>query len=216
MKQALDRRDAIPLAEKVYADLEAAYEDITALDAQIGDGDLGVTCRLGMHAVLESLPQLTEAPVDQMVLKAGMAFNSAGASTFGALVASAAMRVAKYAKENAVETWELPVVVEALKAAVEGIEHRGKAERGQKTVLDALWPAIDALEAAREEGKALPEAMEEAAQAAEEGVEATKPLKSQYGRAAWLQDKTVGVPDPGATVAAVVFRAVAQYCQGDA
>lgn len=213
MKQALTREDALPLARKVAAELEAAYEDITALDARIGDGDLGVTCRLGMKAAIEALEQLGDAPLDQMLLKAGMAFNSAGASTYGALVATAAMRAAKYAKDNGLEAWDLPALIEAGKAAAEGIQQRGKAARGEKTMLDALWPAIEALEAAHAAGKGLSEALADAAQAAREGVEATKPLKSKYGRAAWLQDKTIGVPDPGATVVAVVAAAVAQYAE---
>ena len=213
MKQALTGEDALPLAGKVAADLEAAYEDITALDASIGDGDLGVTCRLGMRAAVEALDGLSEAPLDQMLLKAGMAFNSAGASTYGALVATAAMRAAKYAKDNGVEAWDLPALVGAGKAAAEGIQQRGKAARGEKTMLDALWPAIEALEAAHADGKGLPEALADAAQAAREGVEATRPLRSKYGRAAWLQDKTIGVPDPGAAVVAVVAAALAAYAK---
>lgn len=213
MKQSFTREDASPLARKIAADLEAAYEDITALDASIGDGDLGVTCRLGMKAAVEALDGLGEAPLDQMLLKAGMAFNSAGASTYGAIVATAAMRAAKYAKDNGVEAWDLPALIEAGKAAAEGIQQRGKAARGEKTMLDALWPAVEALETAQAEGKDLPQALADAAQAAQEGVEATRPLKSKFGRAAWLQDKTIGVPDPGATVVAVVAAALAAYAE---
>jgi len=85
MKTALTRADALPLARRLAADLETATEAITALDAEVGDGDLGVTCRLGMKAVTDLLPTLSQAPFHEQLLKAGMAFNSAGASTFGAL-----------------------------------------------------------------------------------------------------------------------------------
>ena len=195
MKTALTRADALPLARRLAADLETATEAITALDAEVGDGDLGVTCRLGMKAVTDLLPTLTQAPFSEQLLKAGMAFNAAGASTFGALVATAAMRGAKYLREQQAEQLDLAAVAGALKAAAEGIQQRGKAARGDKTLLDSLWPAIEALEAARSQGKGLADALAEAAVAAEGGAEATRPLKSKFGRAAWMQDRTIGVSD---------------------
>jgi dihydroxyacetone kinase-like protein len=83
--------------------LEAAYESITKLDAEVGDGDLGVTCRLGLKAAMEVSSSLVNAGLGEIPLKAGMAFNSAGASTFGAFVATAAMRAANYMKDNHLE-----------------------------------------------------------------------------------------------------------------
>jgi dihydroxyacetone kinase-like protein len=211
MKTQLTREDALPLAESIAASLEAANEAITALDAEMGDGDLGVTCRLGMRAVLEAVPGVADPGLDAVLLKAGMSFNAAGASTFGALVASGAMRAAKLAKDEGLQAWDLPALAAGLRAAAGGIEQRGKAQRGEKTLLDALWPAIEALEAAAAQGKPLPEALAAAAQAAAAGAEATRPLKSKFGRAAWLQDKTVGVQDPGATVIATVMASLAEY-----
>jgi dihydroxyacetone kinase-like protein len=213
----LTASDALPLAAAIAAALEAAYDEITALDAEVGDGDLGVTCRLGMTAVLQVLPTFDGSPPtadatpDAILMKSGMTFNSAGASTYGALVATAAMRAAKYAKDNEVGEWDLPALIGAATAAAEGIEQRGKASRGDKTILDALWPAVDALKVAQTEGKSLAEAFADAAVAAREGAEATKPLRSKFGRAAWMQDRTIGVQDAGATVAAIVIAAVAGY-----
>jgi len=214
MKQTLTRDDALPLFQKLTADLEAANAAITALDAEVGDGDLGVTCRLGMKAALELLPTLGEASLGELILKAGLAFNSAGASTFGALVATAAMRAAKYSKDQQLAAWDLPACVGVLTAATQGIEQRGKASRGDKTLLDALWPAIEALEAAHKNGKNLAVALTDAAAAAEAGAEATRPLRSKFGRAAWMQDRTVGVKDAGAAVAALVLKSIAEYAQG--
>ena len=211
MKDTLARDDALPLARKLAADLEAAYETITGLDAEVGDGDLGVTCRLGMKAALERLPTLDQAPLHERLLKAGMAFNSAGASTFGALVATAAMRAAKYLREQQIEVVDLGALVGSLAAAVDGIQQRGKASRGDKTLLDSLWPAIEALQAAQESGKALPAALADAAAAAETGAEATRPLRSKFGRAAWMQDRTIGVKDAGAMVTTIVLRSLAEY-----
>lgn len=211
MKDVLTYEDAIPLARKLADDVEAAYDAITALDAEIGDGDLGVTCRLGMNAVLGVLPTLGAASANEILMKAGMTFNTAAASTLGALVATGAMRAAKYAKENDVQVWDLDHIIGALAAAIDGIEQRGKAIRGDKTVLDALWPAIVTLQAAQADGSLLAEALDRAAVAAAEGAEATRPLRSKFGRAGWAQDRSVGVPDPGAVVVALVIGSVAGY-----
>jgi len=211
MKEGLTGEDALPLAQKLAADLEAACETITSLDAEVGDGDLGVTCRLGMKAALDLIPTLGQAPFHESLLKAGMAFNSAGASTFGALVATGAMRGAKYLREQNTETLDLAAVAGALRAAAEGIQQRGKAARGDKTLLDSLWPAIEALEMAHNERKTLAGALAEAASAAEAGAEATRPLRFKFGRAAWMQDRTVGVKDAGAAVMALVVKSLAEY-----
>jgi len=213
MKAGLTRDDALPLVQKLAADLEAANETITKLDAEVGDGDLGVTCRLGMKAALDLLPTLGQAPFHEQLLKAGMAFNSAGASTFGALVATAAMRAAKYLREQNAETVDLAAASGVLRAAAEGIQQRGKAARGDKTLLDSLWPAIEAVEAAHKAGKTLAEALADAAAAAEAGAEATRPLRSKFGRAAWMQDRTVGVKDAGAAVVAIVLKSLAEYAR---
>lgn len=210
MKEALRLDDFVPLMEKIAAALQAENEHITALDAAMGDGDLGVTCRLGMQAAIDSEARQADNLAD-MLLKAGMAFNSAGASTFGALVATVAMRAAKYAKVNSVAEWDLASLIGAGAAALEGLKARGGAEVGDKTMLDSLGPALEALQAAQTAGKGLAEALGQAAQAAEEGACGTAPLKAKFGRAAWLQEQTVGVQDPGATVVAVVARALAEY-----
>lgn len=211
MKTELTLADLRPLAEHIAAALEAETDHITALDAAIGDGDLGVTCRLGMQAALAS-PALEAETLAEGLLKAGMAFNSSAASTFGALVATAAMRGAKHAKDNGLTAWDLPALIAALQAAVAGIQQRGGgAQPGDKTLVDALVPALEALQEAQAAGRTLAEALEAAAGAAEAGAAATAPLKSKHGRAGWLQDQTIGVQDPGATVAAIVMRALARY-----
>jgi len=112
--------------------------------------------------------------------------------------------MAKYLREQQVEQLDLAAVAGALKAAAEGIQQRGKAARGDKTLLDSLWPAIEALEAAGNQGKSLAEA----------GAEATRPLKSKFGRAAWMQDRTIGVKDAGASVVVVVVQSLAGYVHG--
>ncbi len=106
------------------ADLNAVYDAITTFDAEVGDGDLGVTCRLGRRAVTEGTSSLAHAGLGEVLLKAGMASNSATVSTFGSLVATAAMRAAKYMKDCNLEAWDLPSLIGALTATAHGIEQR--------------------------------------------------------------------------------------------
>lgn len=210
MREELTLADFAPLAAKLLADFLAANDEITALDQALGDGDLGVTCRLGLQAIVD-LPDPPAESLGEALLKAGMAFNQAGASTYGALVATGAMRAAKYAKDNGLAAWDLPALAAAAAAAAEGIMQRGKAQPGDKTLLDALLPAVEALKAAAAEGKTLAEGLRAAAEAAAEGAAATAPWQSKFGRAAWLQERTIGTPDGGATVVAIALRAVAEY-----
>ena len=213
MKQSLTLADFEPLAAKLAADLAAAHDEITALDAATGDGDLGVTCRLGLQAVIESPGEAAGSLADAL-LKAGMAFNSAGASTFGALVATAAMRAAKVAKDGGLAEWDLAAIVAAGEAAIAGLQQRGGAQQGDKTLLDALIPAVAALKEAEAGGASLADACAAAAAAAQAGAESTTPLQGKFGRSAWFQERSIGVQDAGATVVAVVVRAVAEYLRG--
>ena len=95
------------------------------------------------------------------------------------------------------------------RAAAEGIQQRGKARLGDKTILDAIFPACDALAKAAEDGKGCAEAFGIAAKAAERAVADTAPLQSQVSRASWLQERSKGLPDPGASLCAKLFRSIA-------
>jgi len=99
-------------------------------------------------------------------------------------------------------------------AALVGIQERGKAQLGDKTVLDALAPTVTALQAAADKGTPLPEALQQALAAAQAGVQATIPLQSRIGRAAWLAARTVGHPDPGATSFSLMLQSAVGYLTG--
>lgn len=213
MKQSLTLADFLPLSQAIASALASAHDEITALDAATGDGDLGVTCRLGMQAVIAS-PGAAAGSLADALLKAGMAFNSAGASTFGALVATAAMKAAKVAKDGGLTEWDLPGLLAAGEAAVAGLQQRGGAQQGDKTLLDALIPAVAALQSAHAGGAPLADAFAAAAEAAQAGAESTTPLQGKFGRSAWFQERSIGVQDAGATVVAVAVRAVAEYLKG--
>lgn len=184
------------LVKRAMPLLAAAQEELRALDAALGDGDLGITVSKGASAVQGAVEALPAGVTPAAVLRAaGQAFASANPSTMAALTGGGLIAAAKAVGE----TTELDRgQVERLGQAAAGrIADRGKAVRGDKTVLDALLPSLEALEAAIDADDTT--AMAAAIAAAEAGVRDTAASTSQRGRAAWVGERGAGTPDPGAT-----------------
>jgi len=197
------------MMEQVLDSLVASAEELNRLDAAVGDGDLGITMTLGSKAVRGGLPTLEGQDIGTILTKSGMAFNTAAPSTMGALMAIGAMRAGKEAKGT--PRLDLPLLAKMARAAKQGIMEKGGAQRGDKTLLDALGPAADSLEASAGAGKTLKDAVADSLAAARAGVEATIPLKAKSGRAAWITERTAGQPDPGATVIVRIWEAMADF-----
>ncbi len=209
MLQTLDNAQVIAALRHVAQALTAQAETLRELDAAIGDGDLGITVTLGFQALVEGLPALEAGDIANTLVKSGMAFNRKAASTFGALFATMMMRAARAAKGRA--SLDLAALAEMAQAAIEGVQERGKAALGDKTLLDALAPAAQALAAAAQAGATLAEGLIQAAAAAEQGALATREMKSKIGRASWFAERTGGIQDPGATAMAMMFAAVQDF-----
>ena len=209
MSELLSREQFLQLVTRILDHLEESADELNRLDAAVGDGDLGVTVTLGSRAVRAGLPGLANQDLGTIVARSGMAFNGAAPSTMGALLAIGAMRAGKEAK--GAQELDAALLARMTRAAELGIKEKGKAERGDKTMLDALGPSADALEAAVAQGVGLRAAAEAAAEAARAGVEATIPLKAKSGRAAWITERTAGQPDPGATVIRLIWDAFSDY-----
>ncbi|WP_426242101.1 DAK2 domain-containing protein [Nocardioides sp. LHG3406-4] len=169
-------------------------DELRDLDAALGDGDLGITISSGAKAVVTALETLDDTVTPAEIAKAcAKAFANANPSTMAALVAGALLAGSKaWADKPEIGQVE---AVEFGRAAAESISKRGKSEVGDKTVLDALVPAVEAL-AAAPDGVA---GLRSAIAAAEKGVVDTKGLQSRRGRASWLQERSIGLQDPGAT-----------------
>ncbi|WP_030460907.1 dihydroxyacetone kinase subunit DhaL [Kitasatospora sp. NRRL B-11411] len=188
-----------------------AEEQLTALDAAIGDGDHGSNLRRGFTAVLAAL--------DDAGSDGSAGFDSAGAllrtvgSTLLAKVGGASGPL--YGQAFRVAGAELPpdagpaACADALAAGLAAVRALGGAEPGDKTMADALAPAVDALRTAAAAGATLAGATAAAADAAEQGARATTPLQARRGRASYLGPRSVGHQDPGATSAALIVRALA-------
>ena len=192
----------------ISAHINANKDLLIELDSALGDGDLGLTMSTGFEAAVEALEADAGEDLGKTLMQVGMAVNNKAPSTMGTLISSAILRAARVVKGKAEcddQDW-----VEMAKAAVQGIKDRGKAERGDKTILDSLIPAVEALEARLQEGASIKEALEDAAQAAKEGFEATAEMVSQKGRGHYYGEKSRGHKDPGAAVGMLIFEALSQ------
>ena len=197
------------LLKHVAEDMIAAEDELQALDAALGDGDLGVTVKMGFQAIREvcqKSDQTQISDIGSLLSAAGVAFMNANASTMGTLMGTAWLRAGKVAALRTTVT--LGDAVTMCRAAAEGIQRRGKAHLGDKTILDAIFPACDALDKAVQDGKTCAEAFIFAAEAAERAVAETAPLQSRVSRASWLQERSKGLPDPGASLCAKLFRSI--------
>jgi dihydroxyacetone kinase-like protein len=181
-------------------------DELTELDRQIGDGDHGENLDRGFKAVVAKLDALDAPPAqvsDVLKLVATTLMSTVGGAA-GPLYGTAYLRAAKLA--------ELPEldgrgVVAVLEAALEGVQARGKAVVGEKTMVDALSPAVTAAVAAAAEGKDAHEVFVAAAEAAEQGAQSTVPLVATKGRASYLGERSAGHEDPGAASTALILAA---------
>lgn len=177
------------LAEVVtYAD------ELRDLDQALGDGDLGITVSLGAQAVIDALDALDDTATPAEIARAcAKAFANANPSTMAALVAGGLLAGSKSWSD--VEDVDVAAAARFVRAAGESIAQRGKTQLGDKTILDAIVPAADAL-AAASDGR---EGVAAAIVAADRAVVETRDLQSRRGRASWLQERSIGLQDPGAT-----------------
>lgn len=181
---------------------------LTKLDQAIGDADHGINMDRGMTAVLAKLDGLEGEDIGALLKTVGMTLVSTVGGAAGPLYGTLflQMGVATVGKsELEPEDWAA-----ALDAAVQGVQMRGKAEPGDKTMVDALIPARDAFSAAVAEGASFEEALGRSAQAAEEGMQATIPLVAKKGRASYLGERSAGHQDPGATSSHLLLKTAAE------
>ena len=191
-------------------DAMAANQDyLIELDQALGDGDLGLSMTKGFTEAAKAINESESADIGRVLVQAGMAFNNAAPSTMGTLMATAFIRAGKSVAGK--QTIDLGDLVDMGEAAVKGIMERGKAKVGEKTILDALVPAMEALKASNEAGEAYAPAFDKAYAASQAGLEATEDMLAEHGRARYYREKAIGKQDPGATVAMLVVKALREY-----
>ena len=201
-------------AETVRRWLEAAAASVreqrdylTQLDAAIGDADHGTNMDRGFTAVVEKLQGL-EAPPGRLLVTAGGTLVSTVGGASGPLWGTALRRAGRALGEA--EEFDGSELAAALDAALEGVVELGAAQEGDKTMVDALAPAVRALRERLDDGSTVAEALAAARGAGEDGMRATVPLQASKGRASYLGERSIGHQDPGATSTALIIAALEQ------
>ncbi len=197
---------------RVAKTIKENKEFLTGLDAAIGDGDHGINMDRGFSAVLPKLEGMPGADIGAIFKMVGMTLVSTVGGASGPLYGTAFMRIGA-ALANKTELGGGDVLA-ALKAAQEGIQTRGKAVEGEKTMLDALIPAVRAFEEGLSAGLSGADLWEKAVTAAQDGVEYTKSIIATKGRASYLGERSRGYQDPGATSMTLILKCFAPGAQG--
>lgn len=205
---SLDTKQMAAIVEGMAKKIEAEKEYLTELDNEIGDGDHGVNLARGFAAVEKKLPFLSGGDIGALLKGVGMQLVSTVGGASGPLYGTAFMKAGMACK--GLTEIDGPAFVKAMEAAVDGIKMRGKATEGEKTMLDALCPALKVMQDDVAAGKSLKEALQDAAQAAEKGVEYTKTIIATKGRASYLGERSLGHQDPGATSSLYLLQVLAE------
>jgi phosphoenolpyruvate---glycerone phosphotransferase subunit DhaL len=198
---------------RAYAALiEQNAQYLTELDSAIGDADHGTNMKRGMKAVVESLDWTTPETADALFKQVGMKLVSAVGGASGPLYGTLFLRMG--VSLGAVADTSPQDFAAALRAGLDGVVARGKAQLEDKTMVDALTPAIEALEQALAGGSPLQEGLDATVSAAEKGRDSVTPLVARKGRASYLGERSAGHQDPGATSTTLLLQAAADSLAG--
>jgi phosphoenolpyruvate---glycerone phosphotransferase subunit DhaL len=190
---------------QVSVDNEKYFGD---LDAVVGDGDFGYSMARGFELVLRDWDSFDRADIGTFLKKVAVVITSRIGGTSGPIWGTAFLRAG--ATAGAVDELEPAQVVAMLRAAITGIKARGKSDVGDKTLLDALVPAVDTIEAQIAEGHDAATTLRAAAATARERAEATRSMQAMRGRASYTGERSIGTLDAGAVAVAVMFEALAE------
>lgn len=178
------------------------------LDGVVGDGDFGYSIARGFEKVLQEWDNLDHSLPGNFLKKIASTIMGSVGGVSGSIWGTSFLRAGgSLGTKTEIERTD---VIAMFRAAIEGIKIRGKTDLGDKTLLDALAPAVDQLEKAFNEGKDTATALEEAAVVARESAEATRPMIAKKGRAAYTGERSIGTLDAGAVAMAVLFEAVSK------
>jgi dihydroxyacetone kinase-like protein len=211
----VDRDAVLEWMRRFAAEIEENRAELVRLDTAIGDGDHGTNMDRGMHKALHALDTLGDADIGAMLKAVGMALVSSVGGAAGPLYGTLFLQMGMAAA--GADSLDAAGFANAFDAGLKGVQTRGKAEPGDKTMVDALLPAVAALHeaaAAGNGGESVLEAVGRATAAAEEGMKATIPMEARKGRASYLGPRSVGHQDPGATSSYLLLRSADEAFNG--
>lgn len=201
---SLDAAWARRWIELAAADVAEQRDYLVDLDRAIGDGDHGENMDRGFKAAVEALGQAQPGSVAEVLKTVAKTLMSTVGGAAGPLYGTAFLRASKAAGDGNLDGAGVAAVIAG---ALEGIQARGKATTGEKTMVDAWTPALEAARAAAESGSGPAAVLEAAATAAEAGAAATEPMRATKGRASYLGERSIGHLDPGAVSTSLILRA---------
>jgi dihydroxyacetone kinase-like protein len=206
IEKVMDAATISSWMEEVEMSVRAERDHLVQLDAAIGDGDHGINMTRGFEAVVQALGADNGSPPGRLLIIAGRTLVSTVGGASGPLWGSALRAGGRVLGDDT--TFDGAQLAEVLAAALASVKDLGTAALGDKTMVDALEPAVETLRARIADGEPLPQALEAAAEAAEAGMRGTIPLQARKGRASYLGERSVGHQDPGATSTALIVRAL--------
>ena len=207
--ELFDKIDIIGMFESIKVNMIESKEVLIELDAQNGDGDLGLSMTSGFIKTCEILSVLEETDLGKIFLTISKTFNEVAPSTLGTLLSIGFMGMAKaYKGKSSVNAIELSMGFEK---ALEAIMDKGGAKPGEKTIIDSLYPAIKTLKEEVIKNIEIIEIFEAAEKAGYEGMEKTREMKSVHGRAAYYGDSSIGILDGGAMVGMLFIKGCKDY-----
>jgi phosphoenolpyruvate---glycerone phosphotransferase subunit DhaL len=206
----IDHAAVLAWLHRFAAVIEENRGELVRLDTAIGDGDHGTNMDRGMRKAIEKADALEGDDVGALLKAVGMALVSSVGGAAGPLYGTLFLQMGT--ATAGATTLDAAAFAEALDTGLKGVQARGKAEPGDKTMVDALLPAVAALREGQSAGVA--EAVDRAASAAEEGMKATIPMEARKGRASYLGPRSVGHQDPGATSSYLLLRSAAETFAG--
>ena len=209
----MDTKKILEIVAAIAKKIEAEKNFLTELDNEIGDGDHGINLARGFKSVEEKLPTFADKDIGAILKGVGTQLVSTVGGASGPLYGTAFMKAGNVCKGKNFLTPE--EFAAALEAAVNGIKMRGKAVEGEKTMLDALCPALKALKDGLDGGKNFIDALTDAVDAAAAGVEYTKTIIATKGRASYLKERSLGHQDPGATSSLFMLQTALEVLRED-
>ncbi len=207
MDEKITTSQMVDIIENMAATMQEQKGYLSELDGAIGDGDHGVNMAKCFRQVRESISQGPGEDVGEVLKNVGMVVLNSVGGAMGALYGTFFLRMSQEARDKT--EVGLSDLVAMFKAAEQGIRDRGDAEVGDKTMLDTLAPAVEALEEAEQQDKTLADALSDFEQAARQGMESTQDMIAKVGRASRLGERTLGHQDAGATSCYFILRAFA-------
>jgi len=190
------------------AQIRAHHRRLSELDSFGGDGDHGTTMVRAMGCLEKGMAQAADGRIDDLLNQVGWAILGVDGGATGPLFGSLFMGMGQAAGDR--EAVNVVLLADMFEAGRESVANVTQAQVGDKTLVDALVPAVEAVRTAADKGEDIPVALDQAARAAQQGAEATRDMAARFGRARSRGEASKGQPDPGATSMALVFRGFAQ------